>query len=169
MLCLKSIRQVWSLPQELTHDMGAAKKKKKDRNNLRLRMITSSKEDLLLLLQAFGKVVTWSKQRLRRFEANFQPLWGLVHACAFIIFTPPDLCAVLKLILRHGHCSLHSWSAPASNRQGMWDGVERAGVELKKHFLGVPSWLGGLRIWRHCCSSGYSCGLSSIPGNFHML
>ena len=36
---------------------------------------------------------------------------------------------------------------------------------FKDESTGVLSCLGGLRIWHcHCCGSGYSCALGSIPG-----
>ena len=37
--------------------------------------------------------------------------------------------------------------------------------ERKKETWGVPLWCSTLRIWCHCSSSGYCCGMVSIPGS----
>ena len=113
---------------------------KKNRNNLRLRMIiTSSKEDLVLLLWGL-----WQSSHLHliRDWGDLRLIFSLCEASS-MYFLSLGLHPTQTFVLSWNwssdisHGSLHSWSDAASKGQGVGDGVEGAGTELKKHFLNL--------------------------------
>ena len=113
---------------------------KKNRNNLRLRMIiTSSKEDLVLLLLGL-----WQSNHLHliRDWGDLRLIFSLCEALSMYFLSPglhPTQTFVLfwNWLSDISHGSLHSWSDAASKGQGVGDGVEGAGTEPKKHFLNL--------------------------------
>ena len=110
---------------------------KKNRNNLRLRLIiTSSKEDLLLLLRGL-----WQSGHLDliRDWGDLRLIFSLCEASSMHLLSPvlhPTQAFVLSWNWSSGIGigSLHSWNEAAISRQGIRHGVGEAGMELKKHF-----------------------------------